>query len=298
MCDLIEKILQKENVNYKKIERSNSGFTNKVYFVDDEFVVKVVNDGVKPEKIKKEISFYKNVLLDFIPRYISSGQLEGVDYLIIKKIKGQSLYGVWHRLTKVERGKVLKQIVEILKTFHKQNHNFLSEKFIKTDWSEMWQKTFQLNINILEQKGFNVEFLKNFKEKRVAKLFKQSQNGLIYNDAHFDNFIYDNKKVYLIDFDRVMYCSIDYELLIIKQMLDNPTKFANEEDESKVNQKDYDGIYESIKMLYPEMFAFENIEDRVFIYQFIYNLGNAFEYNRNDWIEKELNSFKQHFGVQ
>ena len=177
-----------------------------------------------------------------------------------------------------------------------------TEKNVKyernTIWSGMWQKTFQLNINILEQKGFNVEFLKSFKEKRVVKLFKQSQNGLIYNDAHFDNFIYDNGNVYLIDFDRVMYCSIDYELLIIKQMLDNSTKYANEEDESKVNQKDYDGIYESLKMLYPEMFAFENIEDRVFIYQFIYNLGQAFEYNRNDWIEKELNSFKQHFGVQ
>ena len=61
---------------------------------------------------------------------------------------------------------------------------------------------------------------------------QEQKLGLVYNDAHFDNFILSGDELFLIDFDRVVVASIDYELLIIKSMLDNPCKFASEIDQN------------------------------------------------------------------
>ena len=120
--------------------------------------------------------------------------------------------------------------------------------------------------------------------------------GLVHNDAHFDNFIYDNGKIKLIDFDRVLYCSIDYEFLIIKSMVDRPEKFASEEDEENAKKEDYEKFLSILKKYYPEMFNFKFLDDRVFIYQFIYNLGNAYKYGKTEVIKEELEKFERYFG--
>ena len=88
---------------------------------------------------------------------------------------------------------------------------------------------------------------------------------------------------------------IDYELLIIKSMIDNPTKFANENDEINIKSVDYQKIYSWLKKYVPDMFDFKYIDDRVFVYQFIYQLGQAYECERNDLIEEQLNLLKKWF---
>ena len=61
MEDLIKKICTLNNIDCKVIEKSDSGFTNMVFFVNNEYVIKIVNASTKPEKLQKEISFYKNL---------------------------------------------------------------------------------------------------------------------------------------------------------------------------------------------------------------------------------------------
>ena len=295
MNTLIEKILKKENIQYKNITKSTSGFTNEVFFVDDNFVIKIVGKTSKSDKLKKEINFYKNIKLDFVPQYVSSGNLDGLDYLIITKLQGKSLYSVWHILTDEQRSNCVKQIANILKKFNTQKYDFLQPKYVYKNNAERWQKSFVLNIDILKNRGFEIDFLQDFLNTKLDQIMSQQKLGLVYNDAHFDNFILDSDRVYLIDFDRVLYGSIDYELLIIEQMLDNPCKFASEVDEPNVDKKDYQNIHKILKQNYPEIFDFERIEDRVFVYRFIYNLGNAYEYDRNNWIQNEIDKFKKHF---
>lgn len=298
LFDTLNKILAKEEIGYHYIEQSTSGFTNVVFFVDERYVVKFSTTKKQVEKLEKEISFYRNSNLSFIPKYISSGKIDDTSYLIIERIKGETLFHVWHTLSENERKDVTKQIAKILNKFHEQPGSFLADKFIQTAWQEKWQKSFDLNIRILEKYHFDTSNLKNFAEYNIPKLFEKTKNGLVYNDAHFDNFIYNEGKIFLIDFDRVLYCSIDYELLILKQMLDNPIKFASLEDEPYVNLEDYSQIYADIKKLCPDMFDFENIDDRIFVYQFVYNLGQAYEYNRRDWIKNELEKFNKRFYPQ
>lgn len=297
MEELIKRICEKCGIECHKIERSDSGWTNITHFVNDEFVIKVINSFTKPEKLQKEIAFYKNVSLDFIPQYVNSGEMDGKDFLIIKKLNGKSLYNVWHTLTNDQRKDVVNQIGEILNKFHTLSGNFLPEKFVQKDWLSKWQKSFALNIDILKKKGFDTSGLEVFKETKLTKVFEENKPCLIYNDAHFDNFLYDNGKVYLIDFDRVLYCSVDYELMVIRMMLDVPKKFANSKVAQFIEKEDFKNIYSQLKQVCPKMFDFEFIDDRVFIYTLFYRLGECYESHRNDGIQKLLDKFNARFEV-
>ena len=129
MEGIIKQILNKEGISYNQLIKATSGFTNLVYFVDDKLVVKLSKDEQTKKKIKKEVSIYKNIKLDCVPKYISSGNIDSYEYLIISKIKGYSLYSIWHTLSKDERQSCVKQIAAILKEFNKQDFNFLSEEY-------------------------------------------------------------------------------------------------------------------------------------------------------------------------
>lgn len=292
---LIKDICEQNNIKCKDIKKASSGFTNIVHIVNDKYVVKVVNTFTKPEKLQKEIAFYKNIKIDATPQYVASGKIFNKDYLIIKKLNGKSLYTVWHTLSERKRKDAIVQIANILNAFHKQNGNFLAEKFIQTDWVAKWQKSFDLNIEILKNKGFDTSLLEDFKNTRLVKTFEENKPCLVHNDGHFDNFLYDDGKVYIIDFDRVMYCSMDYELMVISMMVDDPKKFASEITEKFVINDEYGKILDILKKYAPDMFDFECLEDRLFIYKFIYHLGQCYETNNNNLIAIQLENFKKHF---
>ena len=44
MNNILKGILNKEKIRFNKITKSNSGFTNSVYFIDDSFVIKISYD--------------------------------------------------------------------------------------------------------------------------------------------------------------------------------------------------------------------------------------------------------------
>ena len=273
MKEIVKKILEKENIQYTNIQKATSGFTNIVYFVDN-MVIKIAKEDVTNKKLEKEISIYKSVLLDNIPKYISSGKMDKYTYLIISKIKGSSLYSIWHTLNNEQREKCIAQIANILKVFNGQNTEFLSDEDRITNWEENVLDKLNTNVQGLEKLGIDIGRIKMFVDENID-LFKDNVFGLVYNDAHFDNFLYDDGTLYLIDFDRVMYAPIDYEMLIFKTMVDNPSKFASEQDEDNVFDEDFKEIYDWFKRYYPKMFNICNIDKRIKIYQFNYLCNQA-----------------------
>lgn len=295
MENIIKNILQHENIKYKNIEKSQSGFTNAVFLVDKKYVVKIIKDKTNPLKLEKEISFYKNIKLNCMPKYICSGQYNGIIYLIIEYVQGQPLYKIWHKITEREREDIIKKICEILKQFHMQNADFLPEKYVCKNWVQKWKQTFDYNITLLKKRGFDTHNLQHFANTKLEKIMNNQKPCLVYNDAHFDNFLYDGQNLKIIDFDRVVCFSKDYELLIISLMAENPCKFANEEDEKNVDEKHYANVMSYFKEHYANMFDFEYLNERLFIYQFMYRLGAGYEYNRNEWLAEELNNFNKFF---
>ena len=297
MENIIRKILNKHNINYNLITKSKSGFSNNVYFIDDKYVIKITKETTDPEKLKKEISFYKNITTNFIPRYLASGIIDNKEYLITSQIKGKNLYQVWHTLTNEKRISLTKQIAEILKQLHIQDHSFLSPKYIFLNSIERWKNSFEITIKQLKNLGYNTNLLQKFKNNYIEKLFKEDILSLVYNDAHFDNFIYNQEedKLYLIDFDRVVYTSLDYELLIITLMTENPSKFANEEDEQFTNKDDYKDILPTLKHSYATLFEHPYLNERMSVYKFISNINNMLKFETTEEISTEIKNFTNHF---
>jgi len=76
-------------------------------------------------------------------------------------------------------------------------------------------------------------------------------------------------------------------------MCDNPSKFANEEDEENIKDEDYFGFYEQFKMGYPEMFKDKEVETRIAVYQFNYLIGQAIKCKDIEWINELLKNFNK-----
>lgn len=292
MEEIIKEILDRENITYSKINKATSGFTNLVYFIDDKFVIKISKDITTKKQLIKEISIYKNIKISNIPKFVASGELDSYMYLIITKLNGNSLFSIWHTLSVTERSNCIKQIAKILKEFNNQNTTFLSEEYKELNWCNYMLKELTSKSLTLKELGFNTEKIDTFISNDLNKIFSKNNFGLVYNDAHFDNFIYNNGKLSLIDFDRVMVCPIDYEMLIFKTMCDNPIKFASLEDEDKIKNEDYKNLYEEFKLEYPEMFENEYVETRIAVYQFNYHLKHAIKSKNNNWINDLLNNIK------
>ncbi|MBQ7308134.1 MAG: aminoglycoside phosphotransferase family protein, partial [Clostridia bacterium] len=239
MIEIVKQILKNEKIDYTLLKKSEAGFSNEVYFIDDRYVLKIC-DGKKSHKLKKEITIYQNIKMENVPKYILHGEIEDKVYLIIEKIQGKSLYNVWHILSEEDRKHIIYLMCNILKEFSSQPHFYLEERYKSENWLQKWQKSFDINIPILKERNFDTALLEDFKANKLEKIMKQQNLKLLFNDAHFDNFILTNdKKLYLIDFDRVIYGSLDYELLILDSMLDNPFKFASLEEEAFVKEEDY-----------------------------------------------------------
>ena len=292
--DIIKEILKKCDISYSSLTKSKSGFTNNVYFIDNCYVIKFSNDENIKEKLEKEITIYKNLDLSYIPKYIASGNYNDYKYLIITKINGKSLYSIWHTSSEKERTNIIIEIAKIIKSFHQINGDFLTgynatsfRKHIKNELLKIIEKLQKLNLN--------VKCLQDILNKSFDKLFCDIKIGLVYNDLHFDNFIYDGEKVYLIDFDRTIITSLDYDMMIFKTMCENPSKFANEEDEDNIIDSEYKNIYQIFRANYKELFANKFTDDRIFIYQFIYLINQAIECKDIKLVKQELQKFNLYF---
>jgi serine/threonine protein kinase len=294
MVDIIKEILRYKDIKFRQLTKSESGFTNLVYFIDDKLVIKVLESNGNKVKFANEIGFYKSMDFDFIPKYICSGDYQGVKYLVIEKIQGMSLYEIWHLLSDKEKKNIIIQISHILKKINEHvNSSFLDKRYIRDDLVTLYQNAFDTNIAILEKKGYDIDFLKKYASERVPVVFKESRCGLVYNDAHFDNFIYDGNELKLIDFDRILHTSIDFELLILSTMVKNPKKFASERIEPFVSVKDYQDILPVMRREYPELFNFKYLDERLYLYSFFYTLGNIYTYKLDHLLKRVLDDFKK-----
>ena len=295
--NIVEQILEKEKIEYKKLKKSAVGFTNDVFFIDDRLVIKITSDKETMKQLEKETFIYQNAKIRNIPAFIAGGEYNGFQYLIISKVKGIGLYSVWHELSTKQRESCVIEIAEILKSFNKIKARFMPAKYCYHNWKCHIIEKLTNRVSELKAGGYDASEVEKLIQTDCGGVYDENVMGLVYNDAHFDNFIYDKDtgKLTLIDFDRVIYGAIDYEMLIFKTMCDNPLKFASEEDENVVFDKDFENVYKIFKQQYRELFAHPNVEKRIKIYQFNYLLRQALSWKNPKaklWVEKLLEDVK------
>lgn len=276
MNDYLTKIVDDNDKifkNIKNISKINVGFTNSVYSADDKYIIKICNNKENEANFENEIEFYKsNAGNKYIPKmysfYISTSN-DDFSYEILEKIDGKSLYFVWHKFDENKRKKVIKEIVNIMKSFHSiKGESYDWALYIKKKLERNFNKCFDLKLFSQTEKDMAELILKN-----IGDYLKSSDFRLVHADIHFDNIIYCNDgKMKIIDFERSLYAPIDYELDIFLRMCNSPLKYASIEAECFVKNEDYQNIEKYFKEFYPEIYDVNNFGIRHEIYNLEANL--------------------------
>jgi len=277
MEETINKIVEKNRKIFgdsPTIEKINVGFTNTIYNVNDSFIVKVCTDISNENNFQKEIDFYKaNKTNHLIPKlYYQNTEKLDIPYYyeILEKVKGITLYNVWHTFTEEQREDIIRQLCNAMK----QMHSNIGEKY---DWIEFNKKRFNCllqdakNKNLLNEDEF--EIVKDA-YSLFDKYLESDEFVLIHNDLHFDNIFVNNGKIKVIDFERSMYAPKDFELHILYYMIRQPWKHANEECEKFTKVEDYKNIMRYIGKYYPELVNTPNLYKRLAIYDLIYEFSH------------------------
>lgn len=279
--NIINTIL-KQNTNLfginPKIEKINVGFTNTIYNINDSFIVKICTNINNEIKFQKEIDFYKtNRENNLIPKlYYSNTDKKDIPYFyeIIEKVDGVSLYNVWHTFSEKQMEEIIKQLCIAMKSIHSNiGESYDWTKEISDSFASLYEKAKKLNI-------FNQEELKllDYAYAKFEKYLASNDFVLIHNDLHFDNILFSDGKIKLIDFERSMYAPRDFELDILYRMIRKPWKFASEETEQYTNLSHYSNIMTYIEKYYPEIVNIPNLYRRLAIYYIVYFLKHLIQH--------------------
>ena len=187
----------------------------------------------------------------------------------MEKIDGYTIYHIWHTLSEIQRKEIIKELVNLMKSFHTHRKTVL-------DWSNYFidklkvnfHKCYQLNLFSLKEKS-KLEFILN----HISPYLNSYNFCLVHADIHFDNLLLTkNNKLKIIDFETSLYAPMDYELDIFLRMCRNPWKYASEEDEQFIKIEDYKNIKKYLKEFYPDIFLINHFNIRSKIYDLEYNL--------------------------
>jgi aminoglycoside phosphotransferase (APT) family kinase protein len=280
----IKNIFAKQNLPIPtNIEKVAVGFTNAVYSIDDEYILKVCEDTSNERDFGREAILYKFFKGDLpVPEVIvfdNTKAIIGSHYLIYKKIQGDNLYNVWHTFTLEQRRSVTKQLCDILRAINETDIDAVPEA-ANLEHIPSWKEHILAKINkylhIVEQANTitheQAQKIREYVDKHNSALDEQKL-ALVYWDAHFDNVLVAGDKIVgLIDFERTEVASIDFALDIVKRMVEQPKKYMSEYAEQFAKDEDYKDLLNWYKEFYPELFEFENIDTRLNLYAIEHNL--------------------------
>lgn len=194
----------KENIITKNKKINNNGCNCYVYELD-KYIVKFPRSENEKKMFNLEVDFYKQFKSDFIPKYISDGNVYGYRYLIIEKINRKTLYDCFSSMNVYERQEAIEKVSLILKRISEFDAEFYAVK------NGLHTDNFGLCFVDVLRKHLIPYFIKHVIDcKRLEYLadnfieiiFKNIEHTLCYNDLHFRNFIVDGSNVFAIDFDR------------------------------------------------------------------------------------------------
>jgi len=287
---IIKNIFKKYNLGaVKSVKKIDIGFTNKVYSINNKFILKVCEDENNEEKFEMEVYFYnflKNKI--FVPEikiFDKSKDIYEKYFMIYLKIEGDNLYSIWHLLNNDERRNIIKQLCSILKIINKSPYKRFTKRFkinSSMNWHDKIINKIQNSLKDIEKnKLLSSEFIHVIKKfvKNNHNVLKEQKMALVYWDAHFDNIlIQDTKIVGMLDFEKTEISSIDFVLDIIKRMVECPKKYMSEKSERFAKKEDYAQLLDWFCEFYPELFNFKDLDKRLDLYAIEYDLKNLIKY--------------------
>ncbi|MFC1682420.1 phosphotransferase family protein [Nanoarchaeota archaeon] len=297
---IVEKIFEAHGLGkVESVANIEIGFTNKVYIVNDAYILKVCEDESNEQKFESEVFFY-NFFKDKIPVpeikvFDKSKSVYGKFFMIYPKIEGDNLYAKWHLLSNEKRKIIIKQLCDILKVINKSPYDEFLQKFdvnFSDNWHDKILNQIQNSINKIEKKKLlSPEFIKTIKKfvDDNHHVLKEQKLALVYWDAHFDNILVQNTKIVgLLDFERTEVSSMDFVLDIVKRMVEYPKKYMSEKFEKFAKREDYVNLLDWFQEFYPELFEFENLDRRLDLYAVEHDLDTLIWYPNSKEVKQMI----------
>lgn len=257
----IEKIIENtpflKGKNYNKI---TAGFTNTIYQVED-YIVRICTKKENEKRFENEIEFYQNNKSSNIPKlYIADKTKELIpyDYEVLEKIEGPTLYDVWYKLTEEERKEIILKLISLLQPLHsKKVEEYDFNKFIKDKI-----RTLIKECNITDELFDELLLLCDI-------YFKENKFGQIHGDLHFDNIIYQDGNLVLLDFEYSMPAAIDYDFRILNRYKKVPWRWASSKTDMLTIEEDYQYLMQIIIENDEDLKEVEFLKERFSVYDII-----------------------------
>lgn len=267
----------------KTVYEVNAGFNNTIFSINDKYIIKVCTNHSLEETFEKEYQFYtENKSNKNIPRlYKYDKSKEEIPYVyeIIEQVPGKTLYYFWYKMTESEREDAIKELISIVKELH-------SPKAEPFNWASTIKDKVKENI------GNSKELFTEEEYKRIKKslelydeYLKDNKFAFIHNDLHFDNIIYNNKNLTIIDFNDCLIAPIDFEFRQIYACQEKPWKWANIEMDPLQKPNDYKNIFNYVKKYYADLNNIEYLEERMLIYKILDSSKNLAKYKSKELID-------------
>ena len=275
---------------FKKIEsinEINSGFNNTLFNINDKYVLKVCTKEELEDTFNIEYNFYEsNKDCPFIPKlYKYNNSKKDTDYVyeIIEKLEGNTLYYYWYKMTEEERKETIKELIDIVKLFHQvktDSYDWLSK--IKNDIKkhiEECQDLFSIDDYNMIMNSIN----------KYDLYLKDNIFALIHNDLHFDNVIFNDNALKIIDFNDSISAPIDFEFRQLYMCQEKPWKWADINMDPYQKPVDYQNIWKYIKEYYSELNDIKYLEQRMMIYKIWDSSNHLKKYKLQEQIDDIIN---------
>ncbi len=283
----------------KSIKKIEIGFTNKVYLIDDKYILKVCEDLENEDNFEKEVFFY-NFFNEKIPvpkiRFFDNSKMIYDKYFMIyNKIEGDNLYSQWHLMNDSERKDIIKQLCVILRTINKSSYKNFTHQFklhSSFNWHDKVLYNIKKSLKKIKQKKLlsrkTIEKINSFVKKNHAVLSEQKM-ALVHGDVHFDNILVKKNKIFgILDFEKMDLYSLDFTLDVIKRMVDYPKKYISKGFEKYVKMEEYSQLLIWFKEFYPELFEFKNLDKRLDLYALEYELATLLNWPNSKEVKRMI----------
>ncbi|MBR4961553.1 MAG: phosphotransferase [Clostridia bacterium] len=278
----VRKILADHGLTDSGLQKADSGFRNTVWLTDNAAVKIYGDDNRNGAAIERWI--YRDVRPSYAPELLG----EGEDYIILRRIHGESLFHLWYQTDDRTRRQYIRQAGEIIRQM--QNLTFPEPNVFRVPAD--WKRELLCRVETLLAKLAAIpDSIPAELAEEVRRYITENGDVLedttlcpVYSDLHFDNLLVDGEgRMRLIDYEMMEAAPRDYLLDVWHRMLVHPFTYANEEDHEHTKPEDYTEITRWLREEVPELFVHPLLQQRVNIYSLLYELDLLTDYPGAAW---------------
>ncbi len=257
-----------------------SSVTNEVW-ISERYVIRV--NRTPNQRLRREAVLAPQLPPEVgYPEVVAYGGELGADYLIVKRMPGEVLSRWWPTMDDSEREEATRQVASKLQALHqvKQPEDLPEIDSPHLLGGSRWANPIEPLFNAIDEAAqlphIRLDLLDATRE--LVRTTCDALDGyivstMIHGDLHFENVLWDGKKVTaILDFEWSHAAPPDLELDIFLRFCAYPYLHVAEDYEHLTVAEDYARVPLWLASEYPELFAHPRLIDRLRVYCIAYDL--------------------------